>query len=184
MIRSKYQILFLLIFILCSVSICAQQVDRSTSLHNLWISLNVGPVFRSVETNIYGDITLEYSNEKSIYSIQYFGISKFTNIKPANESNNLHNYDGVNIMYGRIHKNTISKFSYSGGLSFLIIPKILHNGEITSENDYSLGVPLSLQFMFAPIKLIGIGIKVNANLNSKSSFIGTSIGLYFGKVSN
>ena len=184
MIKSKYIIFMLLIFIIDSFPCSAQKIDTPSKYHNLWISLNTGPNFRSVETNIYADISLEYSNAKSIYSIQYFGISKLPTFKPSSHSNKLHNFYGINLLYGLIHRNNINKISYSGGISLLLIPKILHTGEITNKTNYSLGIPLSLQVVLTLIRLIGIGMKINANINSKSSFIGTSIGLYFGKVSN
>jgi hypothetical protein len=164
------------------------RADANTKLSdekNFWFSFSIGPVFNLKHYPFLVDVSIEFSDESSIYSAQYNGLSSSTTYSPLRNSSSFDSFDAINFLYGKINRNKYYKFSYSAGLSFFIIPEEKIDGDVVMiSKTYAIGLPFSVQFIFAPIPLIGIGLKAYANLNAINSFVGTSIGLYFGKVSN
>ena len=179
----KYKIFFSIIFIFSSFTVFAQSVENRSDKHNLWISLNAGAPIHFFIPVIYADFTLEYSDNKSIYSVQYFGVSELryfhTTLYDLSAS---YNYEGISLLYGRIHKTSLTKISYSGGLSFLMVPENSGAKDKYDRRIYLPGIPLSIQFVFTPIRLFAVGVKLFANLNRENSIIGASVGLFLGRV--
>jgi len=175
-------LLIISILIVHSFPLYAQNTHQLSPSKNLWLSMNFGQVFLNSKS-FYGDFSLEYSNKKSIYSAQYFGLFNLSSSVPYNSSNDSNNFDAIDLLYGRIHRYSNFKISYSTGISFIIIPVTKIKGDVVMKDTVlKVGLPVSFQIVFTPIRLIGIGIKAFANVNSEDSFFGTSVGLYVGKV--
>ncbi len=169
--------LFVCLFFLGPLIVPAQENSNPVSPHNKWISLNTGIVYPIIAPAFYADASFEYSTRHSIYTVQYFGLNSIGNSAPESDSHKWRNFEGFNIQYGLIHRLSLFKLSCLAGLSLMFV-KEMYNAE---KVDLYLGVPLSVQMVFTPIPLIGIGLRTNLNLNSHRTFLSTLIGLYFGK---
>jgi len=113
----------------------------------------------------------------SFYTAQYFGLNSIGSSAPEFDSHEWRNFEGFNIQYGLIHRPSLIKPSSSARLSLMFVKEMYNEEKV----DLYLGVPLSVQMVFTPIPLIGIGLRANLNLNSHRTFLSTAIGLYFGK---
>lgn len=182
--------LFILLFFVQGTICFAQEYSKKSSEKNLWLSTTIGGVGGSEYPGLFGDLSIEVSNESNIYSIQYFGISDgsglllFTDFATLESINrDKKSLNGFSILYGKIIRSSFSKVSYSFGLSIIESYQLKRENDLRSESyNYTVGIPLSAQIVFTPIKILAIGIKGYININKENSIIGTSLGLYLGKV--
>ena len=168
----------------------SQEYSKTTSEKNLWLSGTIGFIGSSNYPGVFGDVSIDYSNKLNIYSFQYFGVSDgsglliftdFANLESINKDQK--SVNGFNFLYGKINRYSFTKVSYSFGLSYMqsVHLKII-DGSRKKNYKSTIGLPLSAQMIFSPIQFFAIGVKGFINLNTFNSIIGTSIGIYFGKV--
>ncbi len=183
---SPLRLRLLLFFALSLISTCRLNAGELPALSpnkNLWFSIQFGPAYTRQITfsSFYGGFALEYARNTALYSAQYTGV--FAMFSYPNVKDNFKKFNSINLQYGRIHRYPPFKITYSAGLSFIMFPLEIKTGDIVIEKtDFTFGLPLSLQLLFTPIRILAVGLKAFVNFNRYNPYIGTSVGFYFGKV--
>ena len=162
----------------------SQNISTPSPGKNLWASLNMGFFKGSESSGLLGILAIDYLNNDYIFSLEYFGggtISKSLTFSQNDEKT----LEGISILVGGVKRRPLFKLSYSLGLSLIET----YNSYADTDTDvradgfeFSIGLPLSSQLVFTPTRIVAIGIKAYANINSQNSIAGLGIGLYFGKV--
>ncbi len=167
-----YRHVLLMALIFCGAPLTAQTAKPLSPDKNLWISLLAGPARSGAGSGMSGSAALQYAGKENLYTVEYLGHFNFASY-PFKENRE---YNLVNVMYGGIKRYEFFKISYSAGLSLARIAEN-HNERVR------YGVPLSVQLVLTPLRIVGLGIKGYLNIiPGGNSLAGMSVGLYFGKV--
>lgn len=170
------------ILILSSSIGMAQNAKKPSIDKNFWISSSLGFTTGSQYAGVLADFSIAYSKKSGFYSIEYFGTADIGEVVTSHKKI-VKSMRGVNFLYGTINRNDFYKVSYSIGLSVIESFESKREFDLHSEAyKYTVGIPLSTQLVLTPIRIVAIGIKGYININTENSFIGASIGFYFGKV--
>ncbi len=178
--NSQYKFVVLTLFLFSSLCY-SQEKSKYEDDENYWISTNLGLTFGSPYSGELYDLNLEYSSQKSVYSVNVFSFRHsggfFIEQKPFQKV-----MSGVNIQYGRIMRDLNFKFIYSAGMSLMhsVERRLINNKKTTKKNIF--GIPLSAQIIVTPFQFTALGLKGYMNLNSENLIAGASLGIYFGKV--
>lgn len=149
---------------------------------NFWLSPSLGLMKSSQYSGSKFDFSIVYSNKSDLYSIEFFYVTKFNTMKPFSESDE-NSLSGFNLLYGKINRFSFFKTTYSFGISFIRQSEIKIRNDLHAHSyDYTIGLPVSAEFILTPIRIFAIGLKGYGNLNIMNSTIGLNVAAYFGKV--
>ncbi len=169
-------------FILASSYSFGQKNLNLSPDKNLWLSPSLGLMIGSQYSGSKFDFSIVYSNKSDVYSIEFFNAIEFNTMKPFSESNE-NSLSGFNLLYGKIDRFSFFKTTYSFGISFIRQYEIKIRNDLHAHSyDYTIGIPVSAEFILTPIRIFAIGLKGYGNLNIKNSTIGLNVAIYFGKV--
>ncbi|GEM_PF-6597635 len=176
-------LIFTFIFI-CWISLPAQAVDSSPKPLHFWFYANAGPAYYGGSAGIRGSLGAEYVHDHSLYSIEYFAMDKIKVYQPLNTSTeNTGFVQGIGLLYGRLYGRGIFKFFYASGLAVIANHVRETEGDVVMERmAFTVGLPVSVQLLVTPVKLVAAGIRIFANANLYNSFVGAGLAIYWGKV--
>ena len=91
----------------------------------------------------------------------------------------------ISIMYGRAGGGAVGVRSISAGVGLVSGEHRRRGGGFSPQVEEfgpTVGIPIEAQFIFSPIRFLGVGVTGFANLNAEASFAGALLSLHLGKL--
>ena len=178
-------VLFFL-FLIYAQSLYSQKSNDST--HLIFGTIGIGAFDAENSGGIDVQFSLDFQKKHNQWKIRYIGATEFYIFGPSPPET----FNDIGVLYGRVANYKDIQFSISGGLG--IVTGIMRGAYITStpgwfsfpeyekRHFFTYGIPLEAQFSYNPLKFLGIGATVFANINPESSFWGINFMWKIGKV--
>ncbi len=92
-----------------------------------------------------------------------------------------------NVLAGKIYKGKISFFTLSAGIGLVDVytynnPGLFSDAPVHKSDQYTVGVPLLIQWYVIRFQAVGIGLSGYANLNTIQTTAGFNISVVFGRI--
>ena len=179
------KVLFILL-IIYTQSLYSQKSNDST--HLIFGTIGIGAFDAEHSGGIDAQFSLDFQKKHDQWKIRYIGASEFNLFGPSP----LETFNDFGVLYGRVANYKDIQFSVSGG--FGIVTGVMRGAYITSTSGFfsfpeyekrqffTYGIPLEANFSYNPLKFLGVGLTVFANINPESSFWGINFMWKIGKV--
>ena len=180
------KVVLFILFLIYAQSLYSQKSNDSTKL--IFGTIGAGAFDAENSTGIAGQISLDFQKKHNQWKIRYIGGSEFNLFGPSPPES----FNDIGVLYGRVANYKNIQFSISGGLG--IVTGIMRGAYITTppgwfsspeyekRSYFTYGIPLEAEFSYNPLKFLGLGVAVFANINPESSLWGINIMWKVGKV--
>ena len=154
----------------------AAQVPEQRS-EALWVNAGVG---RASVGPALG-LGLSYRSGSHIASARLLGGGPFDLFGPGYGTD----VAEISFMYGRAGGGALGGRSISAGVGLVSGEHRREGGRFSPQVEEfgpTVGIPIEAQFIFSPIRFLGVGVTGFANLNTEASFAGALLSLHLGKL--
>jgi hypothetical protein len=176
----------LFLFLIYAQSLYSQKTKDSNNL--IFGTIGVGGFDSKHSGGIDGLLSLDFQKKHNQWKIRYIGATEFYIFGPSPPES----FNDIGVLYGRVANYKDIQFSISGGLG--IVTGIMRGAYIPSSSGFfpsseyekrpffTYGIPLEAEFSYNPLKFLGIGFAVYANINPESSLWGIHVMWKIGKL--
>jgi hypothetical protein len=170
-----------MVIILFQSSIKSQTNIKQNSTSLYWLTLGAGFFSNKDFSGFGGNINASYYSNIGLLSVRFLDADK-AGMEPTNvitssvKLNHINEFSG---MYGFNYHASFLFISVSSGIGIVWFKKGITPSEVTTS---TLGLPLDAEIFISPLPVLGIGLKLLGNINSKSSYSGFLICLQLGKL--
>ncbi len=156
----------------------AQTEDVASTPRLGWVTIGGGVGGAPKFAGMAGGATASYYNEAGLFSLRLAGVGKLT-LQPTQPQVETQSVVDLSGMYGFSYKRSLLFLAASSGLGFVWVTE---NGPTGEKRSTTIGVPLELQAFMTPLRVLGLGVTISANINAKQSYASAMICMQFGKV--
>ena len=177
----KFIIYLFIVIILSQSSIKSQTNMKQNSTSLYWLTLGAGFFSNKDFGGFGGNINASYYSKIGLLSVRFLDAAN-SGAEPVNVITNdyrLNHINEISGMYGLNYHISFLFLSLSTGVGMVWIKKGVSPSEVTST---TLGLPIDAEIFISPLPMLGIGLKLIGNLNSKSSYRGILICIQLGKL--
>jgi hypothetical protein len=179
-------------WILTLVAALCMAVESAPASTPTWVSLGVGPgsVAGSSQSWIAARFAVQWSKGSNLWTIGTAGCSEFDIFGSMQPNEYARDYG---LLYGKRWSGAMGYVSASAGLGLVAGMRrgkyTGNSGEWFFGTSYyeekpfvTVGAPVDVQFVLAPIKFFGLGLDFFGNVNPKRSFGGGMLSLFVGQL--